>query len=43
MSKHDRKQLTKKHEARRKAEADRQWAKEKHRENHPELYTHGDY
>lgn len=43
MSKHDRKALTKKHEARRKAEAERQWAKEKHRENHPELYIHGDY
>lgn len=43
MSKKDRNQLKKKHDARRKAEADRQWAKEKHRENHPELYIHGDY
>ena len=41
MSKKDRNQLKKKHD--RKAEADRQWAKEKHMENHPELYTHGDY
>lgn len=43
MSKKDRNQLKKKHDARRKAEAERQWAKEKHRENHPELYIHGDY
>lgn len=43
MSKKDRNQLKKKHDARRRKEAERQWAREKHIENHPELYTHGDY